>query len=371
MRLALAAAMGFLGPLSPLISTQAQAQAQERAFVQLSTTRQQYFVQEPIAVQVRFGFAADFLQDNLIQQFRQPLDLPAQLRLAWLPDKAAAERPGVRSGLTVAINDHLAYAQTAPDRLLDGQRFRVFQMQHSILAERSGELIIPRPELHFAYANNFREDFILGRVPADRQDRAVLGKRLTLSIQELPEQGRPLAFNGAVGNFQISAEISPSDLSQGDSFQLLLEISGQGNFASLHAPQLPTARGLHSLGRKEERLPDGLRVTYELLAQDDTLAAVPKIPFAFFDPEPPGRYRSISTPAIPLQIRPGLAASKPGQGNKTQNTAEDDIKDIKSMDTQPKSAEQDDGPPAWLPGLLLALLLLPLLVWLGWRYLRR
>lgn len=299
------------------------------AFVEMTTPRDTCFVQELIRLRIRFGFDARFLRDNMVQPFRQHLDVPAQLQAPWLerlPGTIAREgeaaRPGTiaREGeaarlggagdekrLSCALNESVAGAAQVEDRLIDGRLFTVLEIERSVLPTRSGEMAVPAPVLRFAYATSFEDDFVRGRVGTDRHDAFVRGGRLTLAIRALPEDGRPPEFTGAVGHFRVEAEADPRELAAGESLALSLRIEGEGNLELFDAPRLDRLAGFHLRGQTEKRSTTLRTVRYDLAPLGEEVTEVPSIPFAFFDPSPPGGYRSVRTRPIPIEVRPAHA----------------------------------------------------------------
>lgn len=303
--------------------------AERHVLVELVTARSKYFVHEPIAVRVRVSVEREFLEHSLVQLFRQRLDVPAQLVAPWIEDLPGAIALTVKpreprqprehgehgehgeqreqrdpQRLTFALNEGVSEAASLDDRVIDGRKFTVFEIERSYLASRPGELSIPAPLLRFAYATRFEEDFVEGRVAGDRRDAFVRGNPLTLTIQPLPEAGRPPEFTGAVGRFSVEAEASPRTLAMGESLKLSLRIEGEGNLEFFDPPRLNELARFHVRGMIDEKTPTRRTVTYDLAPQSEDATHVPPIRFAFFDTNPPAGYRSVQTSRISIVVRP-------------------------------------------------------------------
>jgi hypothetical protein len=54
-----------------------------RAFVETVIDGDSFYLQQPIKVRVRLGVERPFLEKDMLQLFRQPLDIPAQLQAPW------------------------------------------------------------------------------------------------------------------------------------------------------------------------------------------------------------------------------------------------------------------------------------------------
>lgn len=73
---------------------------------------------------------------------------------------------------------------------------------------------------------------------------ALKSNSLTIQVRPLPTQGKPEGFKGAVGNFKIISNLKQSHLSTDDMGELVITISGAGNFSFLTAPDISFPDGL-------------------------------------------------------------------------------------------------------------------------------
>jgi hypothetical protein len=278
--------------------------------ITLSTTteRDTYFVSEPIRVRLRLEIDPQFLAENMVQLFARPLDVPVQIRAAWIDELAGAVRAanvlrgtGTRSML--ALDEEVAEAVRAPDDLTGAKRVVTLDVERTYLARAPGELAIPEALAYFAFATRFETDFVNGRVAKDRVDAFVRSRAITLRIVPLPDAGRPAEFSGAVGRFKVEAEVSSRSVAVGESFQLVLRIEGEGNVHAFDVPSFAElavfdVRG--TLDAKEE----GRRViTYDLSPRDIAVKEVPALGFAYFDTTPPASYRVAKTAPVRIDVK--------------------------------------------------------------------
>ena len=289
------------------------------AFVETSTLGSTYYVKQPIPVVVRFGFDAKFLEANVSQLFRQKLDVPAQLRAPWLDkiEGAAIRVPGAPGDRrSFVLNDRVAAAMTVGERVVDGRPFTVLEVTRVFVADEVGELVLPEPLLRFAYATRFREDFISGRVPIDRNEAFVAGAPVLITVRPLPESDRPSTFSGAVGRFSVSARASVGELDAGETMQLVLRISGDGDLGAVQPPTLDALPGFHVQGMIKGSDGDGPTFTYDIVPLNGSVVRVPPVPFTFFDPGPPATYRTVRSAPIPLVVHgdPGEVPDTPDVG---------------------------------------------------------
>ncbi|MBM3823759.1 MAG: protein BatD [Verrucomicrobia bacterium] len=196
-----------------------------------------------------------------------------------------------------------------------------------------------------------------------------------LKILPLPTEGRPAHFSGAVGQFGLQVNAAPTSLAAGDPLTLRVQISGKGGFDALAMPATsgqewsdfkvypPTSK----VETGDELGIQGTKTFEQVLIPESTsVRQLPAIDFSYFDPEA-RTYRTLSHPAIPLQVSGGSAAS-----------AQPTVLATSPAGTQPDSARRDIVHIKPHPGTLAAistpwierplywlLTVLPLLGWIG------
>jgi hypothetical protein len=316
------------------------------AFVELSTERSSYYVDEPFTLVLRFGFKREFLRTGLLQLFRQPLDVPAQLDVPWLDDlpgaRLLAQAPLQLLGdedphPTFAVGERVTEALRAEERMREGRTFNVLEIERSYRASAPGELVLPAPILRFAFASRFEERPLEGRVPADATLAFVAGAPLALSIEPLPEEGRPPDFSGAVGRaFEVRAETAARSVAVGESFAVVLAIDGIGNVEDFPAPRLEPA-GFHVYGTVDDAGPGWRRITYDLAPRAADVRAVPPLELVVFDTAPPDggapAYRTLRTEPLAIEVRPAPAdpaeaAAASERGREAERSVEEGAGDL-------------------------------------------
>ncbi len=348
-----------------------------RAFVEVVSPANSYFVQQRFRLKLRFGFEPGFLKSNLLQLFRRRLDVPAQVDASWilsLPGADLFEDPrsdlsGSRDRRSCALNGKMVDVLQLDDAVRGGRRFAVFEIETTWLAHHVGELVIEGPRLRFAFATRFKDDFINGRVAEDRRDVSLQGKPLALEILPLPGRGKPPGFIDAVGSFSVRAEAVPREVAVGKSFKLKLHILGQGNLSVLTPPRLDTWKDFHVYGKVEEKSAGQRTVTFDLAPLHQRVKEVPTISLAFFDPAPPAGYHTVQTRTIPLVVTPAPGdSSLPATPGSTLRMASGtgDLFDLKPVMT----GLDREGPRPLSAPMVLATLLAPWVLFVGilsWR----
>jgi len=151
---------------------------------------------------------------------------------------------------------------------------------------------------------------------------------VSLTCRPLPLQDRPPDFSGAVGDFILRAEVSPTNVNIGDPITLKVTISGTGNVETVSCPPYEpgpafktyppalTAKQASSDGRSGSR-------TFELviIPSHPGTTNLPPVSFAFFDPQQQ-RYRRVSAGPFTVAVTgaaPAVATAAPGTRSSSQN----------------------------------------------------
>jgi hypothetical protein len=331
------------------------------------------FVGECFVVRLAGAVDVDVLEANLVQPFRQPLDVPVQLEHPWFsgsparpvalgPARSAGAAAAAESGgavgavgaspsARVALGGELASGARRVEREPDGRRFTVVSFERTFVADGSAPLAVPAPRMGFAYANEFREDLIGGRVPVDRHDAFVLGEAKELAFRALPEAGRPYSFTGAVGRFTLDAELRPGHAAVGDDVELTVTVRADGPVGPYDAPALDRFPGFDVLGLVEEADGDERRFIVQLVPRSVGLLAVAPVEFTAFDPVRE-QYVRLATPNLTIEVAPagdggGAASREPGDAPRRGGAV---VESSRSGPSDVPSAPRGDAP---LPLLLV------------------
>lgn len=298
---------------APAGTAQGEPVPEDAAFVETTAARATWYVGEVVPLRVAFGFDAAFLEQRLVRLFQRELDVPAQLLVPWFDGVSGAElvgpprAPESARRATIALGAGVVEAARREDA---GGRL-VLELERDLRPTRPGELVLPGAALHFAWATSFRDDLLAGRTPLDRREATVRGQPLALEVLPLPERGRPPGFTGAVGRFDVDAEVDAGEVELGRGLRLVLRVRGEGDLSSLAPPrlELPGFRVRGSLALDPQG-PGERAFEYDVAPLDLAVREVPAIPFAHFDPTPPAGYRTAFTEPLPVRVVPAGAAPR-------------------------------------------------------------
>jgi hypothetical protein len=133
---------------------------------------------------------------------------------------------------------------------------------------------------------------------------------IDLEIKPLPD-GAPADFAGAVGQYELTAEVDTPGAQVNQPVTLWVTLTGSGNLENLPDPdwpEMPNWRVFDSQATTNTEFRDGQingsRVYERLLVPEKAGdAAIPPISYSFFDAQA-GEYRTVSTQSIPLTVAP-------------------------------------------------------------------
>ncbi len=140
---------------------------------------------------------------------------------------------------------------------------------------------------------------------------------INLTVSPFPEKEKPLSFNGAIGNYQLSSRLMTSPkVTVGDTMTLAVAISGEGELDTVKMPDLSCQAGWSGLFALSDLPPavkvEGKTKTYTLDIRPLTiqLKQIPPVAFAFFDPQT-GQYAVQKSEPIPITVAAPPAKEAP------------------------------------------------------------
>lgn len=217
----------------------------------------------------------------------------------------------------------------------------------------------------------------LGRMV--NRDIDLHGRAGTARVEALPAAGRPADFGGAVGRFDIDAQLAQPTLTQGEPVDLQLSVRGTGNFGQFSAPTLPDSSDWKAYaGHTSFSATDKIGLHGKLSLQQPIAAlhagrvSVPALRFSYFDPDR-ARYVTKTTPPISVDVAAAQAAASASaqaapQAGSTTAAADSSNESQRTGEVSVRSLARG-GVPAWLLPSALALLALSIAssAVIGWR----
>ncbi len=208
--------------------------------------------------------------------------------------------------------------------------------QYVLFPQKGGDFTIPSVsfDLQIEVQNTVDDPFDVffgGGSLSQSIKRTIKTKPLALHVTPLPTP-KPANFIGAVGNFQISSNLTPDQINSNDAATLRLVISGTGNTKIIKTPEVNLNSDFDTYKPKVD---DRLKITangysgniiydYILVPRHEGQYDIPSMTYSYFDPQSKS-YRTLSTDKHHLNVKKGKSEEL--------NILNDDIRFIKHSST--------------------------------------
>ncbi len=158
--------------------------------------------------------------------------------------------------------------------------------------------------------------------PFDDEDFSPFGAQLTvqtvrplvaqavvepINVLPIPTAGRPADYRGAVGQYQIAIDATPTHVKSGDPINLLIGVSGTGPMELVQAPPLAELPELTA----DFKVPNeplagfvkGDRKIFQttIRPRKPGITQIPSVPFSFFDPTT-GKFETVHSKPVSIQV---------------------------------------------------------------------
>lgn len=204
----------------------------------------------------------------------------------------------------------------------DGMYYAVMEWDNWFYAPETGEFTIEPVKIKFDIAKrkkgdnaslppllNTNEDFYNKLLGSSRIYPVEFSTEpVKVRIMPLPSKGRPSGFKGAVGNFNVNINIDRTDIKAGDIINLTTEITGNGNYNTVHIPVMQDTEGIEVYGPKVTREENKIIYVQAVKIYSTSIKEIPKMTFDFFNPESK-EYSSIVKGHILIKVEEGETIS--------------------------------------------------------------
>jgi hypothetical protein len=195
-------------------------------------------------------------------------------------------------------------------RELNGEVWRAWQMESVLTALQAGAQTFGpaeiKAELLMPTAGGFNTPF--GQQQGDRRTVALRSNTVPVNVKELPLDGKPDDFSGAVGEFEVELLASPVSLNAGDPIAVEIAISGTGNFDALTAPRIESSEGwrLYEPRVSQENrawgTEPGRKSFTQILIPEKNHTQIPSFVLHYFDPKS-GTYVTRKSPPVLITVK--------------------------------------------------------------------
>jgi hypothetical protein len=252
--------------------------------------------------------------------------------------------------------------------------FNVYPLQVALTPLRVGTLSIG--PLEGSLVLNPRDPFDWAFRRGQPQQVRLALERQELRVLPLPANNVPASFNGAVGRFEMSVSVGPTNVAVGDPITVKVQLTGRGALELLTLPEQPawkeftTYPATTRVESTDALGVQGTKFFEQIVApQSADIQELPALEFSFFDPDR-REYRTLRQPSAKLVVRPTatatpvIAAAKVGEAD-----APPPAQDIVGIKQRPGPVAMVQSPLAlrpWFWGIQSV----PVLAWLAaivWR----
>lgn len=195
----------------------------------------------------------------------------------------------------------------------NGEDYRYIVLQKALLIPtRTGKLTIDPMKMDIVIGvPTGRADFF-GNVITKNVRREFASPKKVIRPKDLPLDGKPDNFTGAVGQFNFDVSLSKGVLKTNESSQINVAVSGKGNLKLFELPEVKTPVELEKYQpeRKEkvkittEGLQGSVADIYTVVPQYKGKYKIPSIGFSFFNPKTK-KYTSINTEDLYVDVTEG------------------------------------------------------------------
>jgi hypothetical protein len=277
----------------------AQLQAGGAAFVHLTVPTRAVYVGESVPVDIELG-----LRPGIVTSVNGlPTLTGSDFTLNNLSKQPERREQAIEGGTFVVLTWHSALAAVkAGDFSLSAETPVTAKISTLSSADRAVASRLAWPLLQSMYNGIAPKDITIGSAPS------------ALKVLPLPTEGQPKGFGGAVGEFQVSSDISPASVAVGDPLTLRLHISGTGNFDRVDSTMFDHLDHWKTYPAKSSFTPsDPIGYHGEKVFEQPLIAAqpgeqsIPGLEFSYFNPNT-RRYERAQTQPIKVTIAASLAS---------------------------------------------------------------
>ena len=278
-------------------------------------------VSRPAAPPVSQGVSAPASQDRDINKrvflrmivgktsayVNEPIPVLLKLCVNNVPIGRAQYPDFDHEGFTV---DALQELEQKPE-VINGMMYQVKEFKTYISATRPGEFTVGPAEMKAEIQAQRRRG--LGSLFDDDAFGGIFSRfeyyPITLNadpvkirINDLPEEGKPAGFKGAVGNYKMDVTVSPQTVKAGDPVTMTVKVTGSGNLSTVTAPEIAESGDLKVYEPRAVSQDDYYK-TFEIVAIPRSVAVkeLPAVNFSFFDTSEPG-YRTLTQGPFPVEV---------------------------------------------------------------------
>ena len=225
-------------------------------------------------------------------------------------DNAVTEAPQYNGFWNQEIKRDGSQVKTA---LYNGEEYRYAVLNKALLIPtKSGKLTIDPMKMDIVVAVPTGRGDFFGNPITKQIRKEYASARKVVNVKQLPLEGKPESFSGAVGEFTYELTSSKNVLKANESSQIKVEVKGVGNLKLFELPKIETPKELevYQPERKEKvnittgGLSGSVTDNYTVVPEYKGKYKIPKTEFSYFNPRDE-KYHTIATDDIFVDVTEG------------------------------------------------------------------
>ncbi|WP_299394588.1 BatD family protein [uncultured Gelidibacter sp.] len=204
-----------------------------------------------------------------------------------------------------------------------GRNYRYLVIRKTVLyPQKSGKLEIEPLSLDLTVQVPTKKRDFFGSVLTSEVHKTVSAGSKTLNVKALPENGKPVDFSGAVGDFDFKLTTSKTDLNATESLQARVEVTGKGNLKLFQLPKLTIPSSLEvyepehteNIRTLSEGMQGSIVDNYTIVPQYKGKYPIPNVDFTYFDLKTE-TYKTISSGQLVINVIEGPTNNSSSDSN--------------------------------------------------------
>jgi len=284
--------------------------------LRLQLSKDHGYVGEPVVLTVTWYLGAE------VRGFNMSLPILEDTDDFYFDDPQVDTASGGKF-FRIPLSDGQTIAQKGQERL-DGKDYATITFQKILIPKKSGRFTIEpatvvcevltgytrrrNPFGDDFFSDFFNDDFFGGGRQGVYRKEAVPSNGLSLTVSEVPEEGKPANFAGHVGEYAIRTEAAPTDVRVGDPITLKITLSGPAYLEHVDLPPLNQQAAL----KKDFRIPRERAIgetsgnvkvfTQTIRPLRAGIQEIPPVELPYFDTRT-GTYRVARSAPIPISVK--------------------------------------------------------------------
>ena len=192
--------------------------------------------------------------------------------------------------------------------------------------QKTGELILEPLTLNITVQVPSNRRDIWGNLVNRQVPKVITAGKRTIKVKPLPQEGKPVGFTGAVGDFDLNFSLNKDVLKASESFQGTIKVSGRGNLKLFNLPKINVPAALevyepeHTENIKTNLLgmQGSIQDTYTIVPEFQGNYPIPGVSFSYFDPNKK-RYVTLNSEEQMVNVNEGPVAGTSSTGQSASN----------------------------------------------------